>query len=714
LKQWPVLLVVAVSLGLTVTAFLYVQHASRERLAGRFEREASNLTLAMVQRTESYLDVLFSLRDLFDAEGPVPRQSFGTFAQGQLARHPGIQALEWVPLVPAADRERLEAEARRDGLAGFRLVERDAAGRLHPVGPRPVYYPVFYVEPYRGNERALGYAPVIPARDEAIATARDTGKPVATGRFQAVQSTQAGVAVFVPVYGTATVPTTVAERRAQLRGLIEGFFLIEDMLMPPIEAARSSGIAVTLTDTSGPPDKQLLVSAQPSGSPAVTVSDPAFRRNVPFDMGGRQWELSFALTDPEALESFGGPEWWVLLGGVLATGLLGGYMFNALNQRFQIEQTVVERTRALRKEKELARKYLDVAGVIMVMVDSEGVVCLINRQGGEILGYAQDEIVGMNWFDTFVPERERESVRQRFATIMQDAHVPHFFECPVITRSGDERLIAWHSTGLTDEDGRPATLSSGADVTDYRRAIEEVAARQAELNQAKEIDKLKNTFTSSVSHDLRTPLTSIVGYAEFLEDQIGGPLTPDQQGYVTQIMRGAKRLEHLVDDLLDFARIDAGTFHLRREPIDFLYKIHEAAESFKPQLDEAGLTLEVEAPPGDLTASLDASRIERVLFNLLHNAIKFTPSGGVIRLRAWAADGMLHCEVEDTGVGIAEHQIPLLFQRFSQLQGGSEKGGTGLGLSICQAIVDAHHGDIGVRSRPGEGSVFWFSLPLSA
>jgi signal transduction histidine kinase len=228
------------------------------------------------------------------------------------------------------------------------------------------------------------------------------------------------------------------------------------------------------------------------------------------------------------------------------------------------------------------------------------------------------------------------------------------------------------------------------------------------------MDRLKSNFVSAISHDLRTPLTSIRGYAEFLEDEIGGPLSPEQHAFVAQLMRGAIRLEHLVDDLLDFARLDAGTFKLRCETSDLAERLYEVAASLRPQVEEARLQLVVEPPAGPLVAEMDEGRVERVLFNLLHNAIKFTPAGGTIRVRAWRRGGQLRCEVQDSGPGISSPDQARLFQRFSQLQSGSEKGGTGLGLSICRAIIDAHGGAIGVSSQPGHGATFWFTLPADA
>jgi PAS domain S-box-containing protein len=706
-------LAVVLGLGTTLAAFQGVRSANHDRLVARFERETGNLAMGARQRIDSHLDVFYSLRDHFDAEGAVTRQAFAAFTRSQLQRHPGIQALEWVPVVPRSARAAFEAAARREGLAGFRLTERDAANRLVPAGDRPVYYPVFYVEPLVGNEPALGYAPALPARDAAIAQARDTGRAAATAAFAIVQGVrgEAGVAIFVPVYAGGRVPAAVPARRAALRGLVEGVVVPDDVLKLTVDEGRAAGIAVSLTDeaaTGG--QRRLIAGADPADAPPE-----ALRRDMVIDVAGRPWRLSFQLVGDDVLAGApAGLEWVVLLFGLVATGLLGGYLSNVLGQRARVEQLVVERTEALRHEKELAQKYLDVAAVMIVMVDPEGRVTLINRPGSEMLGWAQDDILGRDWHETFVPAAWRDAARERAREVLLDGAVPHFFEGCVVTRGGDERLIAWHSTALRDEAGRAiAMLSSGADVTDYKRAIEEVAARRAELQQAKEIDRLKNNFASAVSHDLRTPLTSIMGYAEFLEDGIGGTLSDQQRAYVLQIVRGARRLEHLVDDLLDFARLDAGTFQLRREPADLGREIQEVSESLRPQVEEAGLTLEVACRTQPLEAPMDAARVERVLVNLLHNAIKFTPRGGTIRVNAWIDGGCVHCEVADSGIGIPADQIPKLFVRFSQLKSGSEKGGTGLGLSICRAIVEAHDGTIGVRSEPGRGSTFWFSIPAA-
>ena len=244
-----------------------------------------------------------------------------------------------------------------------------------------------------------------------------------------------------------------------------------------------------------------------------------------------------------------------------------------------------------------------------------------------------------------------------------------------------------------------------------------VAERTRELREAyehlQELDRLKNNFVNSVSHELRTPLTSIMGYAEFLEDEIGGPLSEQQVNFVREILRGSRRLELLLNDLLDYARIEAGTFKLNLTEADFVARAIEVVDSLRPQAAATRIQLLMDFSTESIDLTMDAQRIGQVLLNLLSNAVKFTPPEGRVTLRAKVVGDELVCEVADTGLGIAEEELPRLFQRFSQLRDGVRKGtGTGLGLSISKALVELHGGTIGVRSLIGEGSTFWFTLPL--
>jgi len=288
---------------------------------------------------------------------------------------------------------------------------------------------------------------------------------------------------------------------------------------------------------------------------------------------------------------------------------------------------------------------------------------------------------------------------------------PFDFVHRIVTPDGIEKVIHAHGTVELDAQGAPLRMIGASQDVTERHRLEATLREQNE--KLKELDRLKNGFISTVSHELRTPLASIMGYAEFLEDEVAGVLNPDQQAFVRQVVEGANRLQLLVDDLLDVARFDSGAFRIYPREADLAEKVREIVHSLQPQAKEASLRLDAEVPCGPLAMAFDPDRIGQVLLNLLGNAVKFTPRGGAIQVRVVTTEADVRIEVEDSGIGIAESNMSKLFEKFFQIDPSTtrEKGGAGLGLSISKALIEAHGGQIGVESRLGSGSTFWFSLP---
>jgi signal transduction histidine kinase len=251
------------------------------------------------------------------------------------------------------------------------------------------------------------------------------------------------------------------------------------------------------------------------------------------------------------------------------------------------------------------------------------------------------------------------------------------------------------------------------------RANERIALREAEQaqrqleeqnDQLRQVDRLKDEFVSSISHELRTPLTSISGYVELLmEDEVDA----EKREHLDIVDRNATRLLGLVSDMLFAARMQSGQFDLHSGPVDLRAVVEEIVESVRPEAEAADVDLQVHEADVIPQIEGERDRLAQLLDNLLSNAIKFTPRGGKVDISLGANNGKAVIEVTDTGIGISEEERSHLFERFFRTQVVLDRQipGTGLGLYISKAIVDAHGGQIAVRSVEGKGTTFVVELP---
>jgi signal transduction histidine kinase len=243
-------------------------------------------------------------------------------------------------------------------------------------------------------------------------------------------------------------------------------------------------------------------------------------------------------------------------------------------------------------------------------------------------------------------------------------------------------------------------------------ARHEAEAARAEAEsaraQAEEMARLKSAFLANMSHEIRTPLTAIIGFAQVLAEEVD----EEQQGLVAPIEQGGRRLLDTLNSVLDLARLQAGRFDLRIEPVDTAEEAHALGDLLRPLAQQKGLALVVHAPPNGLVAHADRSALQRVLTNLVSNAVKFT-SAGRVTISAEAVGGRIRLRVRDTGRGISPAFLPALFEEFRQESDGLTRSheGSGLGLAITRQLVELTGGTIQVESELGVGSAFTVTLP---
>ena len=237
---------------------------------------------------------------------------------------------------------------------------------------------------------------------------------------------------------------------------------------------------------------------------------------------------------------------------------------------------------------------------------------------------------------------------------------------------------------------------------------------EAENRQIHEANRLKSEFLANMSHELRTPLNAVIGFAEILRTSEATLPAAKRTEYLQHIANSGRHLLRLINDVLDLSKVESGKFTLAPEPLHLAQTVREVAAVLQPEASRRQVTLQTQVDPTLTDLVLDAARLKQMLYNLLSNAIKFTNAGGRVEVRA-LPEGAEHLriEVEDTGIGISADDLPKLFRQFQQVHSGPAKsyGGTGLGLVLTRNLAELHGGSVGVRSTPGEGSVFHLVLP---
>ncbi|MEW6241194.1 MAG: HAMP domain-containing sensor histidine kinase [Chloroflexota bacterium] len=260
----------------------------------------------------------------------------------------------------------------------------------------------------------------------------------------------------------------------------------------------------------------------------------------------------------------------------------------------------------------------------------------------------------------------------------------------------------------------PSDVAKPVEACGPREVQEVMRAFNAMMVRVQSSQRSQREFVANVSHELKTPLTSVQGFAQAILDGTAG--SPDERQRAAEVIYNeAGRMHRMVLDLLDLARLEAGTADLKMGAVDMTVLLNGIAEKFAPLAQRAGIRLEVQAS-GLPRMTGDGDRLAQVFTNLVDNALKFTPPGGLVTLQARLAEGQMECLVSDSGKGISAEALPLIFDRFYQADASrarADRGGAGLGLAIVREIIQAHGGRISVRSQVGRGTVFTVRLPLA-
>jgi signal transduction histidine kinase len=290
-------------------------------------------------------------------------------------------------------------------------------------------------------------------------------------------------------------------------------------------------------------------------------------------------------------------------------------------------------------------------------------------------------------------------------------------ELPVRAKSGEMKHLLWTTANRYSDDGSLQTVVAfGIDITERKKAEEaqrQLDEAQVARAEAEAANRAKTEFLAVMSHELRTPLNAIGGYAELLEMGLRGPVTPAQLEDLRKIRRSQRHLLGLINDIMNFARIETGHVSLSFDNVSVNETLAVLDALTEPQVAAKGIHYEHGRCDPALTVWADKEKTRQILINLVSNAIKFTPAGGSIRIDCEQVDGTVRFNVIDTGRGIPKDKLEAIFEPFIQVnrQFTREQEGVGLGLSISRDLARMMDGDLTAESREGEGSTFTLTLP---
>lgn len=359
----------------------------------------------------------------------------------------------------------------------------------------------------------------------------------------------------------------------------------------------------------------------------------------------------------------------------------------------------------------------------MIATDLKGLITFINPTAAAITGWSATEAAGKSFDEVFhvVNEDTGEPVENPFAIVKRQGNVVGLANHTVlITRDGHHLPIEDSGAPIKDPDGKMVGVIVVFHDTSERRRIEQerealLSSEQEARQQAEASDRLKDEFLATVSHELRTPLSAILGWSAMLN--LGDIDAKTRDNALKVIERNARSQASIIDDILDVSRIITGKLNIEQRTVDLAPIVHTAVDTLHPAATAKGIKLTVALEQTKSLVTGDPARLQQIVWNLVSNAIKFTPSGGRIAARLTHVDSQLELSVSDTGIGISKPFLPHVFERFRQADSSTTRthGGLGLGLAIVRHLVELQGGTVMAESEgTGKGSLFRVRLPAAS
>lgn len=715
----PVFFLIVLGCLLSFYGYWMVENERTEKIQSAFDEIVSEETAALQRSLDDYFDEVYSLQSFYLSSEFVSREEFHQFAGRILKRLGGIQALEWVPLVTDERRAEFEEAVRQEGFPEFKITEIAPDGQLQPAGPREKYFPVTYVEPFEGNEKAFGFDfSSEENRAKALAKAVENRSFSVISSLSAVQKKDSKFLVSIlPVY------SPMDAGKEQLKGVLLGVFqldaVIEKELFKGHGGRKSFCFTVFDVTDAGSPQK---VYASRDTAPMEVRGLPAMTSEKKFEINGHDWKITASpcarwLEDRRA----GLGPLSVLLAGIGATLLFGLYLSLYIDRTKTIESAVAIRTAELAKaneqisisERTFRGLVANIPGAIYrCALDKDWTMDYITDEIEKISGYPASDFVGSKArsFASIIHPDDVKKVEEDVQKAV-DARRPYILEYRVLDSKGNERWIYEKGQAIFSSEGQVLYLDGAIfDITERKKLSE----RLLQSRKMEAIGKL----SGGIAHDFNNQLMVILGYCDLLleaKDLPGG-----EREKITDMKLAAEKSSLLVRQLLAFGKRQILTPSVF-EPNTLIKNLENMARTLLGE----NIILDLKLAADLKTIRMDPIQMEQVLLNMIVNARDAMPRGGRLVIESqnvhvdeeekpdldMAAGDYVLLAVKDNGEGISDEAKPHLFEPFFTTK--PKNKGTGLGLATCYGIIRGAGGVIQVQSQAGKGAIFLIYIPAS-
>jgi PAS domain S-box-containing protein len=705
-SPWGYLLAVAVFVVAVLVVQVYVHRAERRELEAAetaFSARTDEMGALLRQRLANYELVNRGGVSLFASVARPSRQQWQNYVAGLNIRQrfPSMVGLGFAIYVSPGQLVDLQRMMRAGGEGLFTVF---------PRGPRDHFGAIFYLEPQTPeNAAAIGYDMYSePIRHEAMEAALDTGEARLSGPVRLMREdgeTGSVELLYLPVYRAGDRPATRAARRESMQGWVFAPFRMGAFVERALRATTARA-HLRIVDVTGP-GETVLYADPPQAEQA------AFTRSVPLEAYGRRWRLDFASEPRAEIESRMSGLRTARVAALFAALLLFAVILSLARTRERARLLAARMSESYRRSELRFRAAMEYSAIGKALLDHQGRIVEVNPALAGILGTTPERLAGTLFGSHFVENTD--PVRTQDMTAMPEGVLR-------ITRSlrrsdGDVRQVQLTFAPVPGEIGQDITrLVQVEDVTDRVRAEAQVLAlnRSLEARVAMRTHELTmanrelERFAYSVSHDLRAPLRAIDGFSRVLAERYTQELGAEGREHLQRVRSAAGRMGELIDSLLKMARLSRGDLRLR--PLDLSRMAADAIAELRA--NEPQRSVQVDIQP-DLAAVGDSGLARSLLQNLLGNAWKFTRQREDARIEfGRSREGEFF--VRDNGAGFDPQYADKLFRPFQRLHSDADFAGHGIGLASVKRIIERHGGTLRAEGRPGEGAVFYFTLPERA